>query len=239
MSIADKLKQIAENERKVYEAGYNKGKSEGGGDSYYDEFWDEYQDNGNRTNCIGMFMGAGWNENTMKPKYNVVVKSTYMMFAYCGYKGDLADVFENRGVSLTFEILEGAGNNQGYMFYNSQVKAVGTIDISGINSASGVSSMFNSTYLETIRNLIPPQCAMGASCWNTGLINLGIGGAITKDFNLSRCSKLTAESVQSVIDHLADLTGGTKQTLTLHSTVSAKLTNEQKDTIANKNWQVA
>lgn len=31
MSIADKLTTIAENEQKVYEAGYNKGKSEGGG----------------------------------------------------------------------------------------------------------------------------------------------------------------------------------------------------------------
>ena len=60
MSIADKLVTIAENERKVYDAGYTKGKTEGGGDSYdrgvadgrraeYDAFWDNLQSNGNRT----------------------------------------------------------------------------------------------------------------------------------------------------------------------------------------------
>ena len=46
-------------------------------------------------------------------------------------------------------------------------------------------------------------------------------------------------SIQSIIDGLADLTGGTAQTLTLHADVKAKLTEEQISTITGKNWTLA
>ena len=59
-------------------------------------------------------------------------------------------------------------------------------------------------------------------------IYLGIG--------FPHSSLLSAESVQSIIDGLADLTGATAQTLTLHATVGAKLTDAQKATITAKNW---
>lgn len=52
-------------------------------------------------------------------------------------------------------------------------------------------------------------------------------------------SYLTDKSIQSIIDGLADLTDSDTQTLTLHGTVSAKLTDEQKVTITAKNWTLA
>jgi hypothetical protein len=162
-----------------------------------------------------------------------------MMFAFCAYNGDLDDVFDKRGLSLTYDLYTGASSRDGYMFYDSLIKAVGLVDISAITNTAQVASFFNTSTLETIRNLIPPKCAMGASCWGAGLTNLGIGGEITKDFNLSRCSKLTAESADSVIEHLADLTGKTTQTLTFHNTVGSKLTEAQKQQITAKNWTLA
>lgn len=48
---------------------------------------------------------------------------------------------------------------------------------------------------------------------------------------------LSAESIQSVIDGLATVT--TAQTLTLHADVKAKLTDDQKKAISNKNWNLA
>ena len=50
---------------------------------------------------------------------------------------------------------------------------------------------------------------------------------------------LNDESIQSIIGGLADLTGGTAQTLTLHADVKAKLTEEQLATITSKNWNLA
>ena len=49
---------------------------------------------------------------------------------------------------------------------------------------------------------------------------------------MMRSSKLSAESVQSIIDGLAIV--GTAQTLTLHSSIV--LTDEQKAQISSKNW---
>ena len=47
---------------------------------------------------------------------------------------------------------------------------------------------------------------------------------------------LTPETIQSIIDGMADLTGATAQTLTFHKDVGAKLTDAQKATITAKNW---
>ena len=54
--------------------------------------------------------------------------------------------------------------------------------------------------------------------------------------SFTSCANLSADTIQSIIDGLADLTGGTAQTLTLHATVGSKLTDEQKATITAKNW---
>ena len=68
MSIADKLVTIAENQEKVFNAGYEKGKQEST-DNHYDEFWDVYQTNGTANNYAYVFAGRGWNSNTYHPKY--------------------------------------------------------------------------------------------------------------------------------------------------------------------------
>lgn len=62
--------------------------------------------------------------------------------------------------------------------------------------------------------------------------------SIMKDITLSNSSLLNDASIQSVIDGLADMTGGTAQTLSLHSSVVDKLTAEQQAQIINKNWSV-
>lgn len=61
-------------------------------------------------------------------------------------------------------------------------------------------------------------------------------GTLNKSMAVAQSDKLSAESIQSIIDGLADLTGQTTQTLTLHATVGAKLTDEQKATVTAKNW---
>lgn len=60
--------------------------------------------------------------------------------------------------------------------------------------------------------------------------------SIKISINFADSKLLSDVSIQSIIDGLADLTGGTAQTLTLHSTVGSKLTDTQKATITAKNW---
>jgi hypothetical protein len=49
---------------------------------------------------------------------------------------------------------------------------------------------------------------------------------------------LSDESIQSIIDGLADLTGQTAQKITFHTDVVLKLTDEQWNQINAKNWEV-
>lgn len=73
-----------------------------------------------------------------------------------------------------------------------------------------------------------------AAC--SALENITIEGSIDVNFSISATAVLTNDSVQSIMDHLKDLTGLDTQTLTLHQTVGEKLTEEQKAVITAKNW---
>lgn len=63
-----------------------------------------------------------------------------------------------------------------------------------------------------------------------------VKGSIKVDLPLGTNNSLSNESIQSVIDGLADMTGKSAKTLTLHATVGGKLTQAQKDAISAKNW---
>lgn len=63
-----------------------------------------------------------------------------------------------------------------------------------------------------------------------------VENTIKISIGFAQSPNLSADTIQSIIDGLADLTGVTTQTLTLHSTVGNKLTDEQKATITAKNW---
>lgn len=63
-----------------------------------------------------------------------------------------------------------------------------------------------------------------------------VSNTIKLSISFANCSLLSHETIQSIIDGLADLTGSTAQTLTLHKDVGNKLTETQKATITAKNW---
>ena len=66
-----------------------------------------------------------------------------------------------------------------------------------------------------------------------------VTGAIKKSISFVYSNKLTLDSLQSIVDGLADLTGATAQTLTLAGASGPKLTDAQKTAISAKNWTLA
>ena len=66
-----------------------------------------------------------------------------------------------------------------------------------------------------------------------------VANSIKTNFVIAKSSGLDTDTTQSIIDGLADLTGGETQTLTFHATVGGKLTDEQKAIITAKNWTLA
>ena len=63
--------------------------------------------------------------------------------------------------------------------------------------------------------------------------------SIKVSFSCAYAYSLSSESIQSIIDGLADLTGQEAQTITFDSTAKAKLTKEQIESITSKNWVLA
>ena len=130
---------------------------------------------------------------------------------YCGY-----NVADNTLKRLTLNVDTSKSTNFWGMFaYQQALEVVDGYPID-CSSATGSISMFNST---------------------TALKDMRfVANTIKASFNVLPCPNLSTETTQSIIDGLADLTGGTAQTLTLHATVGGKLTDTQKATITAKNW---
>ena len=221
-TLADKLIQIAENEQKVYNAGYEKGKSESsdvegsynqgfdaGKQAEYDAFWDEYQQNGKRTDYTCAFSGKGWNNRLLRPKYNIIAKNMYQTFLYNNNNIDLAQVLEDCGV--TFDTSNATTLN--YAFQHTGFTRVPVIDTN--NAAKLVSVFAYSEQLKSIEKLVLKTD--GSQTFNSlftqcyALENLTIEGIIGQNgFNVGDCSLLSHDSLMSIINALEDKAFSTK-----------------------------
>lgn len=63
-----------------------------------------------------------------------------------------------------------------------------------------------------------------------------VPNTIKLSLSFAHSPNLSDATIQAIIDGLADLTGQTAQTLTVHEDVEARMSEEQKATITGKNW---
>ena len=115
------------------------------------------------------------------------------------------------------------------------------LDLSEFNTTFGVSTdvFYSCSKLEEIRGEIE-NTTTNWTLWFASCVKLREvrfkANSIKGAFTIAQSPLLSAESVQSIVDGLADMTGGTSYKLDLHADVKAKLTEEQLATIAAKNW---
>jgi hypothetical protein len=229
MSIAEKLVTIAENEQKVYEAGQK---------SEYDRFWDAVQNYGNRKNYNRGFCGFSWTDENFKPKYDIrpsESNAAYSMFGYAAIT-DLAKILEEKKVELDTSNASGLFQE---MFANSKVTRIPTLNIT---KASGVTNMFaNCEGLTTIEKIIISENTPTGYMFNgvSNLENVIFEGVIGNNIDFSTCSKLTHDSLMSIINALKDFSGTTTtKTLTLHANSKALLTDSEKAIATQKGWTI-
>lgn len=215
MTDADKHTTIAENQHRIYQAGYDKGVSEGSAEDYekgvedgkkaeYDTFWDELQGYGNRSSYAYAFWQNWWNDKNYNPKYPLVSST--------------------------------AGN----CFYLSNITDT-KVDINFTDSVQ----VFRNSAIKTIRKIIlSPKTSLTQwfdGCKN--LENVTFEGTFEKNgANFQYSPKLTHDSLMSFINALADKTAdtsGTTWSVTLGNTNIAKLTEEELALIENKGWNYA
>lgn len=134
-------------------------------------------------------------------------------------------------------ICEGGSTNGQNIFYNNTEITRIPVDIV-VNGISARQMFYRCSDLKTIQKLVLKGVTdlsnMFLNC--SALENIEIDGSIDVNLNMAQSSALSVDSVQSIIDHLADLKGQTAQKLTLHNTVGKALTAAQKTAITAKNW---
>ena len=221
------------------EEGKTEGKAEGkaegieeGKQEAYDAFWDSFQQNGNRTHYGYAFLR--WAADIYAPKYPMKPTNTSYM-----YNGTTIPDLKLAGVLDMSDV-----TSVQWMFASSAIESIDVVDFSHTNSdLTGV--FYCANKLHTIGKLILKSdgtSAINTSAWDetiascTALENITIEGLIGKSISFKESPKLTNASVQSIIDHLKDMTGLAAQTLTFHATVGGNLTAEQKAAISAKNW---
>ena len=153
----------------------------------------------------------GFYESNVKSVTLIAEQAGAAMFDFCFRNCTNLQVVDMKDYQATITSI-------GYAFYYSQkLKSIyGALDISRCSSANG--TFDQCTLLEDIE--FAP---------NTTKVSI----------SFSRSPLLTDKSIQSIIDGLADLTGSTAKTLTLHASVGANLTDAQKAVISAKNWTLA
>ena len=205
MSIAEKLTTVAENVPKVYEAGEKAGKK-----TAYDEFWDSYQESGTRTDYVAGFGGRGWNDKTFKPKYDITpiyaenlfqnaqISNLKQALIDCGVELDMSNVYQAQ-----------------YFLRSSTITVMPKIDTTGMKNITSLLSYASS--LTTITKLIlkddGSQVASNTFAGATKLVTMIVEGTIGQNFDLSPCTKLSKESITSVINALSSTTTSMKLTL--------------------------
>ena len=221
MSIADKLTTIAENEQKVYEKGRTDENR---------EFWKKLIGDG-----VGAcsFSGSTWNDDTFKPTQDIVftINNGNWLFSLNNITSVKASLAIH-GVKFDTSRLNGLS----YGFYNIKSIDLPELDLRGLknrNTTQISNGLCTNTNLVTIDKIILPETwgtitnHNGFLQNNKSLQNVTFEGVIPCSLNVS-ASPLTAESVLSIITHLADYAGTSNAgayTLTLSDTSKTAMAN--------------
>ena len=256
MSIADKLVTIAENEQRVYDAGYEKGKQEGGDtetaysqgfdagkQAEYDEFWDAFQPNkGAAQSYEYAFCGSRWNDITFKPKYDIVFALGYSgMNAFYGIGvTNFAETLEKQGVKMDTTLC-------GYwtsMFQNINTKRLPELNCSHAMdyNSNGLYNTFFNSKIETIDKMIVVEELKYTNTFKgcANLKNIIFEGVIGNNIDFQDSTLLTHDSLMNIIERLKDFSGTTTtRALTLGSTNLAKLTDAEKAIATQKGWTLS
>lgn len=207
----------------------------------YDRFWDTFQQNGKRGRYEMAFSGEGWTEETFRPKYDIVLSAQYnaSMFRSASKLTGLYEATIGRG--LKFDTSKATALGQMFT-YCERLTRIPPIDYSGgIDTTSMYQGCTSLVTIDkfTIREDTNFYNNTFMNCYE--LQNLIIEGTIgTNGFNVSWSTKLTHDSLMSIINALQDKTsvGGT-WTVTLGTDNLAKLTDAEKAIATQKGWTLA
>lgn len=233
-SLADKLSGSGGggNTEADYEAGREAGKQE-----EYDRFWDMIQAHGTRTEYNEAF--GKWDCEYIRPKYKDIQLSGYADAIFSSNHSLKKIEKEYFDFSKTPSMTTTANYT---FFYCDKLLEIQDIGLPSMTSYIG--TFQTDLELHTIEKL---RCEEGTRWDNTflncyELVNIEIEGTIGQNgVNLQWSTKLSHDSLMSFINNLKDYsadTSGTEWIITFGSENLAKLTEDEKNIIYDKGWNV-
>lgn len=193
--------------------------------SEYDAFWDNYQDNGNRIEYGRAFSGAGWNNTTFKPKYDIIVDgdatgSEIFLFDRSKINGSLKQILANQGVKLRFQNLGAIGRMTRLFYNNLGLTELPTIDFSTAtireNYPSDLNNLrytlaWNSKVVTVEKFIFPTQTIFAGNptngdsifCQFKALKNISFEGTCRFSLGFGQSSLLTPQSILNIFNHLS------------------------------------
>lgn len=238
MSIAEQLVKVAENEQKVYDAGYNNGKTDGY-NQYCNLIWEALQDGGKRTDYKRAFYNWDKFSECFKPKYDIKpAGSVTEMFANINQYISIPNICGTLGITIDFSKVTEFNN----ILQGSAIWHFGVVDCSSATKLDY--AFYLASSLQKIDKLILHEGITSYSvCFgNTSLLKeITVEGTIAgTDIVLSAHTGLTHDSIMSFINALKDYSGtSTTKTITFGAANLAKLSAGEKAVATQKGWTLA
>lgn len=190
-----------------------------------DMFWDTFQDYGNRINYQFAFSYKSFNSSNFYPKYdiNIVKDGASVFYNMEGEPFSFSQRLIDCGVKLdTSKAVTTARMFTGCL----AITELPIIDLTGITNrhlSTRITDMFRRcTNLVTIEKIIVEEDIIFDNCfmYDTALENITIEGTIGQNgFDVQWSTKLSADSLKSIINALSTTTTGL--TITLPTTAQA------------------
>lgn len=247
MSIADKLKQIADNMPYVYDNGYWAGRYTGE-QAEYNRIWNGFFSGGN---WQGRFYGASWNDNTFYPNRDLKpVGSANNLLALCEIT-DLVGRLKECGVTLdTSGITVRSDSMFNYAIYLTTVPFLDLRNVYG--SIPILNGTFTCCYkLKTIEGIHLSEAgdqelgstSMFQDCRELESV-MFYGKIGSNGINLRWSTKLNRASIESIINALSTTTSGlvvTFSTTAVNNAFAGGSTGDEwLNLIATKsNWTIS
>ena len=199
-------------------------------------FANAHQQNGERTNYNYAYYGVGWTDDTFWLEHDIVASVAECMF-YNSKITNLEKILTECGKTIDFSRLKTVYRP----FMNSAITVYPELNFS--NSTSQSATLRNASAVTIPKFIISEKCgefnATFQSC--DDLVTLIIEGTIAgTGFDVSDCTKLSHDSLISIVNALKDFSGDTgTHTCTLGTTNLAKLTDAEKAIATEKGWTLA
>jgi hypothetical protein len=212
MDIAEKVLRQKKDFDDVYEAGKK---------AEYDKMWDVIQPEGT-ISYANKFMGTNFNFDNFYPKRDIRPEgnAAQMFYAweYGNCKGDLKARIEECGIVLDTS----KATNLQRAFTYSRITVIPVIDFTGLTTSC--SDVFSNSWgnLKTIEKIIVNETVTYTNWFtnDTGLTNVIVEGTIGQNgFDIHWSTKLSADSLKSIINALSTTTTGL--TITLPTTAQS------------------